>query len=209
MTNLFLIYFVLQEGKDGNEPAQWISLYLHCYVKPEQNWWTLYRIVCKVTVAILLTLAGETDAISGMKFVSFLSSSLHQWLVLAFELTSLVSCPVLSCFFVLSPCLLLCLMCMLLSSAAFWHLLSAITWSGNWVDSLGLKFPFSSTFLHHYHPSLSFVTFFYPLSFICNLAPLVLLPYLFYWYFYTIQFIQYFPVCLTSCFSLWSFPSTQ
>lgn len=31
-----------------------------------------------------------------------------------------------------------------LSSAAFWHLLSAITWSGNWVTSSGLQSPLLS-----------------------------------------------------------------
>lgn len=62
-------------------------------------------------------------------------------LQLASELTSLLS-YLLSPLFVLS--LVFCPVRMLSSSAALWHLLSAVTWSGNWVTCSG---PLSSCFI--------------------------------------------------------------
>lgn len=74
-----------------------------------------------------------------------------------------------------SPPLLLalCLMCMLLFSAAFWHL-SAITWSGNWVSAVGpccQCISPSLALLSLYNP----VSIYLPGSFILSMLSLTLL----------------------------------
>lgn len=125
---------------------------------------------------VLLSSLGWRAVIFFSFFLSFLRSgagllclaelfSSFCWLLNWPFLSPAFFCP---CFVLLPlPRPLLCLMCMLFSSsAAFWHLLSAITWSGNWVTSSDPKFSLlSPSFTIFIHRSLLMQSSAFSLSF--------------------------------------------